>query len=98
MHGCICLFALQSTFFAIAMTGTVYSERSKQVITKDQQISPGEIVHIVLKRGIRKVVLGAYHTIAFHGGKQIITIYSPRVIKKGKTFLWLQIAIQAHPI
>ncbi len=74
-------------FFAIAMTGTVYSERRKQVITKDQQISPGEIVHIVLKRGIRKVVLGAYHTIALHGGKQMITIYSPRVIKKGNTVL-----------
>ncbi|MBE6861539.1 MAG: hypothetical protein E7497_01375 [Ruminococcus sp.] len=71
----------------IAISLSAYSERRKQVITEDQQIAPGEVVHTQpVKRAPNNVPFCARHTIALHGSKQIVTIYD-RQIKKGKTVL-----------
>ena len=47
--------------FAIAMTLAAYSDKRKQVITKDQKIAPGEVVHI------ENISRKYYTTIALHG-------------------------------
>ncbi|MBQ8727588.1 MAG: hypothetical protein IJY83_03750 [Oscillospiraceae bacterium] len=75
------------SLFAIALSSIIYVERLKQVISKDEQIAPGEIVYTDIKRDYRNTVMGAYHTIALHGNKQIIKIFDRHVIKKGKTVL-----------
>lgn len=75
------------SLFAIALSSIIYVERLKQVISKDEQIAPGEIVHTDIKRDYRNTVMGAYHTIALHGNKQIIRIFDRHVIKNGKTVL-----------
>ena len=73
--------------FLIAITLNAYSERVKQVITKDQKVAPGEVVHILSKRSTRNVTLGAYHTIALHGSKQVVTIFARRVKRAGENVL-----------
>ncbi|MBR6761859.1 MAG: hypothetical protein IKM30_07495 [Oscillospiraceae bacterium] len=74
-------------FYTIGISLAIYIERRNQVIAANQQVSPGEVVATVLKRGTKNITLGAYHTIALHGSKQIVSIYSTRVIKEGKTVL-----------
>ena len=67
--------------FAIAMTLAAYSDKRKQVITKDQKIAPGEVVHI------ENISRKYYTTIALHGSKEIIHLFFHKELKKGKTVL-----------
>lgn len=75
------------SLFSISLTLLCYRDRLKQVITKNEQVTAGEVAEMIEDKGSKGTVLGAYHIVALHGSRKIVFVYNKKPFKKGRTVL-----------